>query len=188
MFTPSEVSYQIISGLVKDLHSGDRLEVLCVYACNSNIERRVLWRRMIEIFVEWRGSSMVMGDFNTITLHSKAFGGAPNPGDMEEFDMAIREVDLVELSVQENWFTWTSKVHGSGLIRRLDRILVNDEGLNAWPNMRVNVLPWGNSDHSLIHVYPSYQQRQRVVSFRFFNNWVEEASFLDIVSSVCSSC
>ena len=39
---------------------------------------------------------MVLGDFNTIRLQSEAFGGAPNVGDMEEFDMAIREADLVE--------------------------------------------------------------------------------------------
>ena len=44
---------------------------------------------MAEIFAGWRGPSMVMGDFNTIKLHSEAFKGAPNAGDMEEFDMAI---------------------------------------------------------------------------------------------------
>lgn len=45
---------------------------------------------------------MVLGDFNTIRLHFEAFGGAPSPGDIEEFDMAIREADLVEPSVQGN--------------------------------------------------------------------------------------
>ena len=69
-------------------------------------------------------------------------------------------------------------------MRRLDRILVNDEGLSAWLNMRVNVLPPGISDHSPIPVYPSYQRRQRVVSFHFFNHWVEESSFMDVVSSI----
>ena len=32
---------------------------------------------------------MVMGDYNNIRLHSKAFGGAPNYENMEDFDMAI---------------------------------------------------------------------------------------------------
>ena len=69
-------------------------------------------------------------------------------------------------------------------MRRLDRILVNDECLIAWPNMRVNGLPWGIYDHSPILVYLNIQQRQRVISFHFFNHWVEEASFMDVVSSV----
>ena len=27
-------------------------------------------------------------------------------------------------------------------MRRLDRILVNDDGIVTWPSMRVSVLPW----------------------------------------------
>ena len=129
---------------------------------------------------------MIMGDFNTIRLHSEGFGGALSLGDMDDFDMTIREVDLVEPSVQGNWFTWTSKIHGTGMMRRLDRILVNDEGLSAWRNMRVNVLPWGIFDHSPILVYPIHQRSPRVVSFCFFNHWVEEPSFFYIVTFIWS--
>ena len=57
-----------------------------------------------------------MGDFNAIRVHSEAFGGSPIQGEMEDFDLAIRDVDLVEPLVQGNWFTWTSKVQGSGLL------------------------------------------------------------------------
>ena len=57
---------------------------------------------MAEISVGWRMSSMVMEDFNTIRLHSEAFGEAPNSRDMEDFDMAIRKADLVEPSIQGN--------------------------------------------------------------------------------------
>ena len=67
-------------------------------------------------------------------------------------------------------------------MRRLDHILVNDEGLSAWLNMIVNVLPWCISDHSPILVYPSNQLRQRGVSFQFFNHWVEKASVMDVIS------
>ena len=70
-----------------------------MYAYNSNIERRVLWRQMAEISAGWRGPGMVLGDFNTIRLHSEAFRGAPNVVDMEEFDMAIKEANLVEPAV-----------------------------------------------------------------------------------------
>ncbi|KAA0047412.1 putative non-LTR retroelement reverse transcriptase [Cucumis melo var. makuwa] len=57
-------------------------------------------------------------------------------GEMEDFDLAICDADLVEPSVQGNWFTWTSK------------------------------------------------HNRRVVSFRFFNHWVEYPSFLEVVSSM----
>ena len=76
-----------------------------MYASNNNIERRLLWQRITEISAGWMGQGTVIRDFNTIRIHYEAFGGAPNIGVMEEFDLAIRKSDLVEPSVQGNWFT-----------------------------------------------------------------------------------
>ncbi|KAA0050231.1 uncharacterized protein E6C27_scaffold355G00730 [Cucumis melo var. makuwa] len=75
-----------------------------------------------------------------------------------EFDIAIREADLIEPSIKGNWFTWTSKVHKSGLLCCFDHILVNEDWLSIWPSSRVNVLPWGISNHSPILFYPGFQQ------------------------------
>ncbi|XP_050938810.1 uncharacterized protein LOC127148657 [Cucumis melo] len=150
------------------------------------IERRLLWRRLVEITSAWSSPGVVMGDFNAIRVHSEAFGGSPIQGEMEDFNLAIRDADLVEPSVQGNWFTWTSKVHGSEMLRRLDRVLVNDVWLSAWPTMLVNVLPWGISDHSPILFYPSFQLNSKVVSFRFFNHWVEDPSFIEVVARMWS--
>ena len=119
---------QFVYGTLTDLLSRDREEVLCVYVSNNNVERSLLWYRMGEISSGWIGLSVVMGDFNAIRLHSEAFGGSSVSGDIEEFYLAI---DLVEPTLHGNWFTWTSKVHGLGLMRRLDRILISDEGLVA---------------------------------------------------------
>lgn len=52
-----------------------------------------------------------------------------------------READLVEFLVLDNWFTWTSKMHGSDMLRRLDYISVNKDCLPVRPHSRVSVLP-----------------------------------------------
>ncbi|KAA0059751.1 reverse transcriptase [Cucumis melo var. makuwa] len=119
-------------GTLTDLLSGVCVEVFCVYASNSNIERRLLWRRLVEITYAWSRPG----------------------GEMEDFDLAIRDADLVEPSVQGIWFTWTSKVEGSGMLRRLDRVLVNDDWFSAWPTML------------------------------FFNHWVEDPSFIEVVAGM----
>lgn len=67
------------------------------------------------------------------------------------------------------------------MLRHFDRILMNDDWLSPWSSSRVSVLSWGISDHSSILVYPGFQQSQRVVTFRFFNYWVEDPSFIDVV-------
>ncbi|TYK28312.1 uncharacterized protein E5676_scaffold600G001370 [Cucumis melo var. makuwa] len=132
-FSTRVVDEQFVTGTLTDLLSGVRVEVFYVYASNSNIERRLLWCRLVEITYGWSSPGMVMGDFNAIRVHSEAFGGSPIQGEMEDFDLAIRDADLVEPSVQGNWFTWTSK-------------------------------------------------NRRVVSFRFFNHWMEDPSFIEVVS------
>ncbi|KAA0059841.1 reverse transcriptase [Cucumis melo var. makuwa] len=185
-FSTRVVDEQFVTGTLTDLLFGVCVEVFCVYASNSNIERRLLWHRLVETTSAWSSPGVVMGDFNAIRVHSEAFGGSPIQGEMEDFDLAIRDADLVEPSVQGNWFTWTSKVHGSGMLRRLDRVLVNDAWLSAWPTMLVNVLPWGISDHSPILFYPSFQLNSKVVSFRFFNHWVEDPSFIEVVARMWS--
>ncbi|TYK26658.1 uncharacterized protein E5676_scaffold313G003080 [Cucumis melo var. makuwa] len=68
------------------------------------------------------------------------------------------------------------------MLRRLDRVLVNEDWFSAWPTMLVNVLPWGISDHSPILFYPSFQINSKVVSFWFFNHWVEDPSFIEVVA------
>ncbi|TYK19523.1 reverse transcriptase [Cucumis melo var. makuwa] len=147
---------------------GNSWDYSCSYS-NSGVGRIwVMWKKNRFSFSthvrdeQFITGTVVMEDFNAIRGHSEACGGSPIQGEMEDFDMAIRDADLVEPSVQRNWFTWTSKVQGSGMMRRLDRVLLNDDWLSAWPTMLVNVLPWGISDHSPILLYPSFQQNSKV--------------------------
>ncbi|KAA0035598.1 Transposon Ty3-I Gag-Pol polyprotein [Cucumis melo var. makuwa] len=53
-------------------------------------------------------------------------------------------ISNVEPSVQSNWFTWTSKVHGFSLLHRLDRILMNENWFSTWPSSRIRFLPRGD--------------------------------------------
>ena len=121
-FTPRVVDRQFVSGCLTNLNSSVSVKVFYVYAFNINVERRLLWCRLFKITSGWSSLGVVMSDFNAIRLHFEVFGGTLVSGDMEEFDLAIHEADLVESLIQSNWFTWTSKVHESSLLCHLDRI------------------------------------------------------------------
>ncbi|KAL0556476.1 hypothetical protein IC582_004990 [Cucumis melo] len=103
-----------VTGTLTDLLSGVCGEVFCVYASNSNIERRLLWRRLVEITSAWSRPGVVMGDFNAIRVHSEAFGGSPIQGEMEDFDLAIRDADLVEPQCRETGLLGLVKFRGLG--------------------------------------------------------------------------
>ncbi|KAA0025860.1 DUF4283 domain-containing protein [Cucumis melo var. makuwa] len=75
------------------------VDVFCVYASNSNTERRLLWHQLVEITFGWSIPGVVVGDFNAIRLHFEAFRGSSIQGDMEDLDLAICNANLVEPSV-----------------------------------------------------------------------------------------
>lgn len=102
--------------------------IACIYAANCQRKRHSLWSCLTYICSGWQGPGLVMGDFNAIRKSNEAFGGCPNLSEMEEFDRAILEADLSELRVMGNWFMWSNKVHGAGILRRLAKVLINEFG------------------------------------------------------------
>ncbi|TYJ95707.1 uncharacterized protein E5676_scaffold282G00050 [Cucumis melo var. makuwa] len=117
-FTLRVMDGQFVSGSLTDLNSGVSVKVLYVYASNINVERHLLWCRLFKI----------------------------TSGDMEEFDLITHEADLVESLIQSNWFTWTSKVQESGLLRHLDHFIdvvssvwVRREGVSLLVNFMWNL-------------------------------------------------
>ncbi|TYK22007.1 uncharacterized protein E5676_scaffold482G00450 [Cucumis melo var. makuwa] len=99
---------------------GDSWDYSCSYN-NSGVDR---------IWVIWKRSH---------------FAFSPRVGDVEDFNFSIHDANVVESLMQGNWFTWTSKDHGSSVLRRLDRILVNDEvcheGVSPLVNLMRNLEP-----------------------------------------------
>ncbi|XP_038874927.1 uncharacterized protein LOC120067439 [Benincasa hispida] len=123
-------------------------------------------------------------DFNVIHSSSEDFGGYPSLREMEEFDGALLEADLVELEMTGNWFTWTSKIQGNGILRRLDHCLSNEAWKVAFPYSEVRVGQWGISDHNPLLVSTGETRSRPPPTFRYFSHWAEAEGFIDIISFV----
>ncbi|XP_038885338.1 uncharacterized protein LOC120075757 [Benincasa hispida] len=149
-----------------------------------------------ELIIGDVSSRVVLGDFNAIRSSSKNFGGCPSlreieefdgvllEADLEEFDGVLLEADLVKLGVIGNWFAWTSKLQGNGILRRLDRCLSNKAWNVTFPYLDIRVGQWGISDHSPLLV-STWETRSRSPStFCYFSHWAKVKSFLDTIRSV----
>ncbi|XP_038904289.1 uncharacterized protein LOC120090641 [Benincasa hispida] len=88
---------------------------------------------LVDIVSSARLPGVVLGDINDIHSSSKDFDGCPSLTENEKFDDVLLEADLVEFSVTSNWFTWTSKLQGNGILCRLDRFLSNEAWKKAFP-------------------------------------------------------
>lgn len=93
------------------------------------------------------GPWMVAGDFNVVAHEEEKLGrGMRHRPAVEEFNAFITLCGLHDPGFQGNQFTWC----GGGRQKtwcRLDRVLINSEFVNDFPQLRVQHLPSEASDH-----------------------------------------
>ncbi|XP_047320343.1 uncharacterized protein LOC124924332 [Impatiens glandulifera] len=93
----------------------------------------------------------------------------------------------IEPTNSGNLFTWSS-TRGDERIRksRIDRCLVNENWINQFPRSQLHVLNLGIYDHCPIKLFREKEERFKI-SFKFFNFWMENDKFKDILQSVWST-
>ncbi|XP_039009733.1 uncharacterized protein LOC120138287 [Hibiscus syriacus] len=79
-------------------------------------------------------------------------------------------------------FTWTNKQHDTYLARKLDRVLVNPNWIEAFPSSDVEFLAPGDSDHcpTLVCLHKE-APANKPKPFKFFNFWAMHPDFMSIV-------
>lgn len=175
---------QVIHCLVSDKRSSVHFFCSFVYAANDHIPRRKLWHS-IEVFSQLVGESpwMILGDFNA-TLHLEEIVGGVigrSPA-MEEFRECISKVEVMDLHFSGMRFTWSGSPQGVGVVKKLDRALVNGSFQTKFPLAKVRFLAPRTSDHSPIVV----EINQGVVirrkyAFKFQNFLTNRTNFLSLI-------
>ncbi|XP_071698643.1 uncharacterized protein [Rutidosis leptorrhynchoides] len=188
---PSIVSFMIISmtnqvvhGLVRVLSTGKQFFVSFVYAKNYYIARRELWMSlcMHKSFVGVHPWAM-LGDFNvSLSLDESTSSGSRVTLAMREFRDCIEEFCMTDVNQTGLLFTWNQKPHNAdGILKKIDRIMVNDAFLGLFVNAYAYFHPYRMSDHSPTILKSPSVTVNRAKTFRFFNFVVHKVGFEDIV-------
>ncbi|GJU46796.1 RNA-directed DNA polymerase, eukaryota, reverse transcriptase zinc-binding domain protein [Tanacetum coccineum] len=159
-----------------------------IYASNSGMERRNLWKdlemqKIITNGVPW----VILGDFNvTLKVLEHSNGGAYPASEMIEFQDCINNIELVDLHSEGFHFTWTKSLKNPkcGTLKKLDRIMVNEVFIDKFQQSYGLFLPYMISDHSPIVVKMPNGVQKRKGSFRFSNLITDKKDFLPTVRSV----
>ena len=120
-----------------------------------------------------------MGDFNEI-MHAKekSGGGARPEGQMRCFRETINRCSLRDLGYVGSDFTWSRKLGSRGWVReRLDRALVSTDWAGVFPRVNLHHLSTSVSDHSILVLQETKQQRKKrrqARPFRFESMWLED--------------
>ncbi|XP_071699385.1 uncharacterized protein [Rutidosis leptorrhynchoides] len=157
-----------------------------VYVANSGRERKKLWKELeIQCRVTKDHPWVIIGDFNvTRKIEEHSAGGSYSTEDMQDFNDCLDKVEVDDIGSTGFHYTWTKSLRNPkwGVLKKLDRILINDAFINTFPQAYGIFLPYLISDHSpaLLGINKGIKRVKK--SFRFMNYTAYKDKFLETVA------
>lgn len=166
---------------------GNKISVITVvYGRNKAEGRKALWHHLLNL-KGLVGSSpwVLLGDFNVIRQASERIGSSHvDYGAMDDFNHCLEELDAEEYPGKGFYFTCCNKSdNGMRIYSRLDRIFVNEEWFNYFPEAAVEFLAPSTSDHSLVFITwgSNVNYGPKPSNFRIF--WMQNPKFQETLRS-----
>ncbi|KAJ9542753.1 hypothetical protein OSB04_029259 [Centaurea solstitialis] len=174
---------QVIHCQIRVKTSGTVFLASFVYGSNNITTRRILWDDLkrfhsVAFIQPW----ILMGDFNSVLLHEESLGGSSRRDSrMEEFVECVEALNVFDLRSVGCFFTWAQKPMAvGGILRKLDRVMVNSLFVDSFLLSSANFLTRGISDHSAC-VITIDQCQTKARSFKFDTCLIRQPVFLDVV-------
>nr|KAJ0186457.1 hypothetical protein LSAT_V11C900469030 [Lactuca sativa] len=150
-----------------------------IYASQEPNEKKILWNRLHDLITSnpqcmW----FVFGDFNAVRFPEERLGSIFCPNGAYFFNKFIYSAGLLEIKMGGRRFTYMSSKGDKH--SKLDRFLVSKNVTDTWSHLNVTTLPRIHSDHCAI-VLSSNEVDFGPHPFRFFNSWLKEPGFEEVL-------
>ncbi|XP_016172594.1 uncharacterized protein LOC107614981 [Arachis ipaensis] len=147
-----------------------------VYGANVREEKLTVWEELSFIAGVCQVPICYMGDFNEVVRVEERKGANVLTASAEDFRDWIRDMELVDLELNDRKFT---SFRGQSC-SRIDRVFVSLECLEQFPDMRLKGGPRGLSDHYHLIVEDS-RLRGEPRPFQSQDSWFSHDGFLRMV-------
>ncbi|GKA20125.1 RNA-directed DNA polymerase, eukaryota [Tanacetum coccineum] len=125
--------------------------LISVYAPQAVSLKRTLWSYLTSLINRWNGESILMGDFNEVRRKKDRWGTVFNVYGAKVFNQFISSCKcewrgcFVEIQLEGYNYTWAHP--SASKMSKLDRFLVSDGLLSAFPHLSAVCLDRHLSDH-----------------------------------------
>ncbi|KAK9942661.1 hypothetical protein M0R45_008314 [Rubus argutus] len=172
-----------IDTTVTFIKSGVKARITWIYGPPYYADKAEFWgswtNKKRDDWIPW----MVIGDLNEMLWQHEMEGGVPWSSNRCIFLRHFLDTNnLIDIGFKGQRFTWAKKAFGDVVLQeRLDRSLINDDWLLAWPESCVTHLTRIGSDHCplLFEHCPILEKRQR--SFKFEAFWADDEECLPLI-------
>ncbi|XP_023758688.2 uncharacterized protein LOC111907126 [Lactuca sativa] len=180
-------SKQVIHYYVKFCDSDGGMYLSFIYAALNYLERRLLWDNLKKhSLVVKKEAWGLLGDFNVALKPSEySEGCSKTPKGVEDFVDCLSFIEVEDLNSYGFQFTWNKTPAGNmGLLKKLDRVMVNLKFISDHPLAHAVFKPYRNSDHCPAILNLPVDKVKWKPSFRFANFISEKEEFLPLVKEV----
>ncbi|KAJ0576606.1 putative AP endonuclease 1, Endonuclease/exonuclease/phosphatase superfamily [Helianthus annuus] len=157
-----DINFLHVAGVV--LAGSIRVNIINVYAPQTNIDKRQLWARINNIIHSNQGRWIVFGDFNAVRDRDERKKLIFDPVCARDFNDFIDEAGLREYNLKGMRYTYMSNRRGLCKLSRIDKVFVCDNVFNKWPIACVRAL---NRDSRIILLWFSRLRIQTLVQNPF---------------------
>nr|GEX33296.1 hypothetical protein [Tanacetum cinerariifolium] len=145
-------SKQAIFCIVESLQRNVKFFRSFIYASNSGRERQEFWALLqVHKNIASQRPWILMRDFNvTLKTSEHSAGGSCMNGYMIDYNECVNSLELEDIWCFGFQFIWTKSLKNPNfsIMRKLHRIMINEEFLQQFKNARGMFLPFVISDHS----------------------------------------
>ncbi|XP_010418675.1 PREDICTED: uncharacterized protein LOC104704256 [Camelina sativa] len=188
--TPFYKSEQLITCSIKLEDQPEEFFCSFVYALNTGEQHKVLWQELKDHADSPIINSkplVLMGDFNeTLDMaeHSRVADHPMVTSGMRDFQDVVGYCSLTDLASNGPLFTWWNKQDQDPIMKKLDRVMVNDMWLQRFPRAYNVFEAGGCSDHlrSKLHMQ-SDDNTKKHRPFKFANVLTEMDEFWPMVDT-----
>ncbi|XP_059446600.1 uncharacterized protein LOC132178163 [Corylus avellana] len=156
-------SYRHINGVCQTKSMDAKWKFIGFYGHSETTKRYEAWE-LLKFLARLQPLPWIcIGDFNEITTMSEKWGGGGrNSSQMRNFQQTLESCELFDLGIRGPKYTWSIGQSGNTLIKeRLDRGFANHDWCNLFPEAEICVEASTNSNHTLLTLCLSGQQRPR---------------------------
>ncbi|GKF09687.1 RNA-directed DNA polymerase, eukaryota, reverse transcriptase zinc-binding domain protein, partial [Tanacetum coccineum] len=139
---------------LRTVNSSRRMFCAIIYAANDGMERRTLWKDLM-IYKRIMGTEawFLMGDMNVTLFPNEHSAGCSNMTSyMCDFKDCVNSIDVEDIASTGLFYTWTKNLFKakegdtSGVLKKLDRIMGNEEFIDKFSQAHDIFLPYLISD------------------------------------------
>ena len=181
---------QEIHALVTPNYSNTPWLLSAIYASPRLAERRLLWDNLKTLSDLHSFPLVMVGDFNEVLMGEDKFGGrAVNISRALRFQECLNFCRMIDIGFSRTRFTWSNQRPLTHLIQeRIDRVFVNAEWNDLFPEVSIQHLERAHSDHCPVLLCLNRSQDVKLPwPFQFQPMWLNHPDFLEVVREAWAS-